>query len=186
SYFVSDYDPTIEDSYMKQCVIDSTACRLDILDTAGQDEFSAMREQYMRSGEGFLLVFSLTNRTSFDEIFKYHRQILRVKDRDEFPMILVGNKCDLQQQRENEESDEDWDEEWDEKREEGRDGERDEKWDEEWDKEREEERDGEREEEWDGEWDGIGTEKGPWNGMKNGTESGMKKGTEKGKGRRMG
>ncbi|XP_071849431.1 ras-related protein R-Ras2-like [Apostichopus japonicus] len=100
SYFVSDYDPTIEDSYMKQCVIDSTACRLDILDTAGQDEFSAMREQYMRSGEGFLLVFSLTNRTSFDEIFKYHRQILRVKDRDEFPMILVGNKCDLQQQRE--------------------------------------------------------------------------------------
>lgn len=99
SYFVSDYDPTIEDSYMKQCVIDNTACRLDILDTAGQDEFSAMREQYMRSGEGFLLVFSLTNRTSFDEIFKYHRQILRVKDRDEFPMILVGNKCDLEQQR---------------------------------------------------------------------------------------
>ncbi|KAJ8031970.1 Ras-related protein R-Ras2 [Holothuria leucospilota] len=99
SYFVADYDPTIEDSYMKQCVIDNTPCKLDILDTAGQDEFSAMREQYMRSGEGFLLVFSLTNRTSFDEIYKYHRQILRVKDRDEFPMILVGNKCDLESSR---------------------------------------------------------------------------------------
>lgn len=63
-----------------------------VLDTAGQEEFSAMREQYMRSGEGFLLVFSVTERPSFEEIFKFHRQILRVKDRDEFPMLMVGNK----------------------------------------------------------------------------------------------
>lgn len=99
SYFVTDYDPTIEDSYTKQCVIDDVVARLDILDTAGQEEFSAMREQYMRSGEGFLLVFSVTDRTSFDEIYKFHKQILRVKDRDEFPMILVGNKADLEHQR---------------------------------------------------------------------------------------
>lgn len=70
-----------------------------VLDTAGQEEFSAMREQYMRSGEGFLLVFSLTDYNSFAEISKFQKQILRVKDRDEFPMLLVGNKCDLQQQR---------------------------------------------------------------------------------------
>uniref|UniRef100_A0A4W5R7G1 RAS related 2 n=1 Tax=Hucho hucho TaxID=62062 RepID=A0A4W5R7G1_9TELE len=62
SYFVTDYDPTIEDSYTKQCVIDERAARLDILDTAGQEEFGAMREQYMRTGEGFLLVFSVTDR----------------------------------------------------------------------------------------------------------------------------
>ncbi|KAJ8974297.1 hypothetical protein NQ317_014468 [Molorchus minor] len=92
SYFVTDYDPTIEDSYTKQCVIDDIPAKLDILDTAGQEEFSAMREQYMRSGEGFLLVFSVTERSSFDEIYKFHRQILRVKDRDEFPMLMVGNK----------------------------------------------------------------------------------------------
>lgn len=67
-----------------------------------------MREQYMRSGEGsqrkhkkkvlkfytfyfigFLLVFSVTDYASFDEIFKFHRQILRVKDRDEFPMLML-------------------------------------------------------------------------------------------------
>lgn len=36
---------------------------------------------------------------SFEEIYKFQRQILRVKDRDEFPMILVGNKADLEQQR---------------------------------------------------------------------------------------
>ncbi|XP_074662999.1 ras-like protein 2 [Tubulanus polymorphus] len=99
SYFVTDYDPTIEDSYTKQCVIDDVAAKLDILDTAGQEEFSAMREQYMRSGEGFLLVFSIIDRSSFDIIYKFHRQILRVKDRDEFPMILVANKCDLEHQR---------------------------------------------------------------------------------------
>uniref|UniRef100_A0A8K9XSY2 RAS related 2 n=1 Tax=Oncorhynchus mykiss TaxID=8022 RepID=A0A8K9XSY2_ONCMY len=99
SYFVTDYDPTIEDSYTKQCVIDERAARLDILDTAGQEEFGAMREQYMRTGEGFLLVFSVTDRGSFEEIYKFQRQILRVKDRDEFPMILVGNKADLELQR---------------------------------------------------------------------------------------
>lgn len=99
SYFVTDYDPTIEDSYTKQCVIDDVPAKLDILDTAGQEEFSAMREQYMRSGEGFLLVFSVTDHSSFDEMFKFHRQILRVKDRDEFPMLMVGNKSDMEAQR---------------------------------------------------------------------------------------
>ncbi|XP_077999821.1 ras-related protein R-Ras2-like [Glandiceps talaboti] len=99
SYFVQDYDPTIEDSYTKQCVIDNEVARLDILDTAGQEEFSAMREQYMRTGEGFLLVYSVTDKGSFEEIYKFHRQILRVKDMDEFPMILVGNKADLENQR---------------------------------------------------------------------------------------
>lgn len=70
-----------------------------VLDTAGQEEFSAMREQYMRSGEGFLLVFSVTDRNSFDELPRFHKQILRVKDRDEFPMLMVGNKADLEHQR---------------------------------------------------------------------------------------
>ncbi|XP_039211799.1 ras-related protein R-Ras isoform X2 [Crotalus tigris] len=95
SYFVSDYDPTIEDSYTKICNIDGTSTRLDILDTAGQEEFGAMREQYMRTGEGFLLVYAVNDRGSFNEIHKFHTQILRVKDRDEFPMVLVGNKTDL-------------------------------------------------------------------------------------------
>jgi Ras-related protein R-Ras2 len=64
SYFVVDYDPTIEDSYTKQCVIDDQVAKLDIIDTAGQDEFSAMRDQYMRCGQGFLLVFSLIDKTT--------------------------------------------------------------------------------------------------------------------------
>ena len=60
---------------------------------------SAMREQYMRTGEGFLLVYSITSRNSFEEISTFHQQILRVKDRDSFPVIVVANKCDLEYER---------------------------------------------------------------------------------------
>merc|ERR1712183_498792 len=95
NHFVDEYDPTIEDSYRKQVVIDGETCLLDILDTAGQEEYSAMRDQYMRTGEGFLLVFAVNNAKSFDDISSYREQIKRVKDADEVPMVLVGNKCDL-------------------------------------------------------------------------------------------
>lgn len=44
-------------------------------------------------------MFSVTDYASFEETFKFHRQILRVKDRDEFPMLMVGNKSDLEAQR---------------------------------------------------------------------------------------
>ncbi|KAI9827176.1 MAG: Ras GTPase [Thelocarpon impressellum] len=99
SHFVDEYDPTIEDSYRKQCVIDDEVALLDVLDTAGQEEYSAMREQYMRTGEGFLLVYSITSRQSFEEIMTFQQQILRVKDKDYFPIIVVGNKCDLHAER---------------------------------------------------------------------------------------
>lgn len=97
NHFVDEYDPTIEDSYRKQVVIDGETCLLDILDTAGQEEYSAMRDQYMRTGEGFLCVFAVNNRRSFEEIHAFRQQIKRVKDADEVPMVLVGNKCDLAQ-----------------------------------------------------------------------------------------
>ncbi|MFH4979816.1 hypothetical protein AB6A40_006525 [Gnathostoma spinigerum] len=97
NHFVEEYDPTIEDSYRKQVVIDGETCLLDILDTAGQEEYSAMRDQYMRTGEGFLLVFAVNEAKSFENIAHYREQIRRVKDSDEVPMVLVGNKCDLAQ-----------------------------------------------------------------------------------------
>ena len=70
NHFVDEYDPTIEDSYRKQVVIDGETCLLDILDTAGQEEYSAMRDQYMRTGEGFLIVFAVNNAKSFEDITK--------------------------------------------------------------------------------------------------------------------
>jgi len=58
-----------------------------------------MREQYMRTGEGFLLVYSITSRNSFEEINTFYQQILRVKDQDDVPVIIVANKCDLEYER---------------------------------------------------------------------------------------
>lgn len=75
----------------------SLMCKKGCADVCGV--YSAMREQYMRTGEGFLLVYSITSRNSFEEISTFHQQILRVKDRDSFPVIVVANKCDLEYER---------------------------------------------------------------------------------------
>jgi len=99
SRFLDEYDPTIEDSYRKQCLIDDEVVSLDVLDTAGQDGYSTLRQHYMRHGQGFLLVYSIDSRTTFQELATFHQQILRVKDQDSVPMIIVGNKCDLEYER---------------------------------------------------------------------------------------
>ena len=72
------HDPTIEDAYQQRTVIDTEPCLLDILDTAGQVEFTAMREQYMRCGEGFIICYSITDRHSFLEAEEYRNLILKV------------------------------------------------------------------------------------------------------------
>ncbi|EGG18375.1 Ras GTPase [Cavenderia fasciculata] len=98
--FVDEYDPTLEDSYRKQTTVDGEECLLDIYDTAGQEDFSAVRDQYMRTGEGFLCVYSITYAQSFKEIPRLHNHLLKVKDLDTVPFVLVGNKCDLKDFRE--------------------------------------------------------------------------------------
>eukprot|EP01126_Amoeba_proteus_P029816 TRINITY_DN2945_c0_g1_i1.p1 TRINITY_DN2945_c0_g1~~TRINITY_DN2945_c0_g1_i1.p1 ORF type:complete len:124 (+),score=27.77 TRINITY_DN2945_c0_g1_i1:419-790(+) len=54
----------------------------------------------MRTGDGFLCVYSVTLQASFDEAVNLHEHILRVKDAEEIPFVLVGNKCDLEDARE--------------------------------------------------------------------------------------
>ena len=53
----------------------------------------------MKYGEGFLLVYSIESRQSFNELEIFYQQILRMKDSVSFPMIIVGTKCDLEFQR---------------------------------------------------------------------------------------
>lgn len=72
--------------------IDNEECILDIFDTAGQEDFSAVRDQYMRTGDGFLCVYSITLQASFDEARSLHDHILRVKDSDRVPFVL-GSSC---------------------------------------------------------------------------------------------
>lgn len=103
SHFVEYYDPTIESSYQRQVVVDDHACILDILDTAGQDDYSALRSQWIRSGEGYIIMYSITDKSTFAEVSNLRSQILMVRDvpeADAPPMVLVGNKADLEEKRE--------------------------------------------------------------------------------------
>ncbi|RKF72449.1 Protein ras-2 [Golovinomyces cichoracearum] len=117
-HFVETYDPTIEDSYRKQVAIDGQSCMLEVLDTAGQEEYTALRDQWIRDGEGFVLVYSISSRSSFTRIIRFHNQIQRVKESSSslqsyagsplmsvistspVPIMLVGNKSDRITERE--------------------------------------------------------------------------------------
>ena len=58
-----------------------------------------MRDQYMQGGEGFIVVYAINSRDAFDEVTTFRDQILRVKDADRVPMVICGNKCDLEEDR---------------------------------------------------------------------------------------
>jgi len=97
--WIEAYDPTIEDSYRKQMEVDGRQCILEILDTAGTEQFTAMRELYMKQGQGFLLVFSITSMSSLNELAELREQIIRIKDDENIPIVIVGNKSDLEDAR---------------------------------------------------------------------------------------
>jgi len=59
-----------------------------------------MRELYMKQGQGFLLVFSITNTNSLHELINLREQIIRIKDDENIPIVVVGNKSDLEDGRE--------------------------------------------------------------------------------------
>lgn len=80
-------------------MLDGEECQIDILDTAGQEDYAAIRDNYFRSGEGFLCVFSITETESFQATGDFREQILRVKGDENIPFLLVGNKSDLADKR---------------------------------------------------------------------------------------
>ena len=96
---VEDYDPTIENSYKKQVIIDAANCVLDIVDTAGDEEFACFSEQIAREGEGFLCAYDITEKNSLEEVKRKVELIRRVRDSYCPPIILVGNKCDADTER---------------------------------------------------------------------------------------
>lgn len=58
-----------------------------------------MRDLYMKTGQGFLLVFSITSPSSLSELTMLRDEIIRVKDDENTPIVIVGNKADLEDQR---------------------------------------------------------------------------------------
>ncbi|EDR08657.1 uncharacterized protein LACBIDRAFT_249517 [Laccaria bicolor S238N-H82] len=97
--FVAEYEPAIVETYRKQCIIDDEIALLEVEEAPASLSYSAFRDLFIKIGEGFLLVYSITSRNSFEEIRTFYQQILRVKDQDSFPVIIVANKCDLEYER---------------------------------------------------------------------------------------
>jgi GTPase KRas protein len=98
-YFLDAYDPTIEDSYRKQVTVDNETCLLDVLDTAGGEDYTKQRDHFMRTGHGFLCMYAITSRCSFEQLDAFPQMIRRIRGPVAVPMVFVGNKCDLESAR---------------------------------------------------------------------------------------
>eukprot|EP00601_Ochromonadales_sp_CCMP2298_P011777 CAMPEP_0173258366 /NCGR_PEP_ID=MMETSP1142-20121109/24338_1 /TAXON_ID=483371 /ORGANISM="non described non described, Strain CCMP2298" /LENGTH=221 /DNA_ID=CAMNT_0014192703 /DNA_START=80 /DNA_END=745 /DNA_ORIENTATION=+ len=93
--WVEKYDPTIEESYQATVDIAGKALQVEILDTAGQDAYTPLRETFMHTGDGFMLVYSIVDDQTLEELREIREQILRVHPDRKVPMIVVGNKADV-------------------------------------------------------------------------------------------
>ena len=98
-YFITDGDPTIEDLYTHALAIDNENVELDIIDTPSYDDLCALRAQYMRQGKGFIIVYAINDRASFEEVEVFHRDLLERRGTTNVPVVICGNKCDLEDER---------------------------------------------------------------------------------------
>jgi len=99
STFVETYDPTLEDSYRKTIEVDDIPIVLNIYDTAGQEEFYSIRDQYIRIGEAFIFMYSITSRETLESIKDLRNRVVDLTDEEKQIAILFGNKNDLEKIR---------------------------------------------------------------------------------------
>ena len=78
--------------------IKNTSTKIQIWDTAGQERYQAITSSYFRGSDGCFIVYDITNETSFNNIEKWFDKIHEENDK-EIPVIIVGNKCDLENER---------------------------------------------------------------------------------------
>ena len=92
--FMNNYYPTIEHNFYKTIVYKKTTYKTNILDTAGQDEFSPFSIRGSFGVDGYAMIYSVAHRPSFTFIPNLNAKISTICG--PIPRILVGNKCDLQ------------------------------------------------------------------------------------------
>ncbi|KAI0759567.1 ras-domain-containing protein [Trametes elegans] len=99
--FVDQYDPTIEEEYEVTVEYEGKRSYLEIVDTAGVEQFTGINESYIQRGQGFVLVFSLTQEASLRDVDHIRQQIYRIKGGEQdIPIVVVGTKMDLTGERE--------------------------------------------------------------------------------------
>ncbi|XP_071541504.1 GTP-binding protein Rheb homolog [Panulirus ornatus] len=97
--FVDSYDPTIENTFTKKLRIRGQDYGLELVDTAGQDEYSIFPAQYSMDIHGYVLVYSITSEKSFEVAKVIYDKILDMMGKVTVPVVLVGNKVDLHMER---------------------------------------------------------------------------------------
>ena len=71
-----------------------------IYDTGGQEKFKSINSQYYRKANAILLLYDITKKDSFDEISNYYSKEIRERCNKNIPVVLIGNKLDLENERE--------------------------------------------------------------------------------------
>ncbi|CAL8402271.1 unnamed protein product [Gadus morhua 'NCC'] len=97
--FVDSYDPTIENTFTKTITVSGQEYHLQLVDTAGQDEYSIFPQSYTIDVDGYILLFSVTSYKSFEVVRVIHEKLLDMVGNLQVPIILVGNKKDLHMER---------------------------------------------------------------------------------------
>ncbi|GAA5950681.1 hypothetical protein JCM3765_000576 [Sporobolomyces pararoseus] len=105
--FSEEYDPTVEDSYSTQLSLDGQDYAIEIIDTAGQEEYRGLwSETSAREGDGFILTYAIDSQDSFDLLPDFLHTLRKAKSPEDnptpaitpentpFPFIVIGNKCD--------------------------------------------------------------------------------------------
>ncbi len=93
--FRDSYIPTIEDTYRQVISCNKQVCTLQITDTTGSHQFPAMQRLSISKGHAFILVYSITGKSTLEELKPIFQEIIQIKgDVENIPIMLVGNKCD--------------------------------------------------------------------------------------------
>jgi len=98
--FVDSYDPTIENTFNKSIKLRNQDFEISVVDTAGQDEYSIFPTQYAVGIHGYVLVYSIESAKSFEIVRLIHDKIMDLIGDPKVALVLVGNKSDLQSERE--------------------------------------------------------------------------------------
>ncbi|MBN3308153.1 GTP-binding protein GEM [Amia ocellicauda] len=90
-----------ENTYVQTLTVDGESATITLLDTwVTEEEESWSQEQCMQAGDAYLIVYSITDRASFERASELRIQLRRARQAEDIPIILVGNKSDLVRCRE--------------------------------------------------------------------------------------
>ncbi|KFH46220.1 GTP-binding protein-like protein [Hapsidospora chrysogenum ATCC 11550] len=94
-HFVDSYYPTIENTFSKTIRYKGQDYLTEILDTAGQDEYSILNSKHFIGIHGYMLVYSVSSLASFEMVQVIRDKILNHLGIESVPIVIVGNKSDL-------------------------------------------------------------------------------------------